>query len=167
MFDSDPPPPQPPRSFLWSLLVGWSKNYPDTPLPAQRKPFSIQTPKGKQNFPTKGLSFPFFHVIYTDPEDTWQSQRELWPSQPCQHWVGSEEKEKSFTRCETWRLLWASTSTNIKTPWSALKLPRSPCSWIGNRADPVIATLNKHSCSFLRKKDPVDGRTCCFFLTST
>ena len=71
MFDSDPPAPDTPQNlFYGSLLVACSRNYLDTPLPAQRKPFSIQTPKGKQNFPTKGLSFPFFHVIYTDPEDS-------------------------------------------------------------------------------------------------
>lgn len=33
-------------------------------------------------------------------------------------------------------------------------------------ANPAGATLNKHSCSFLREEEQVDGRTCCIVLAS-
>lgn len=36
-------------------------------LSAQWKPFSVQTPKGEENFPIKDLLFPFFLIIYIDP----------------------------------------------------------------------------------------------------
>lgn len=91
------------------LFVGCSRSYPDIPLSAQWKQLSIQTPKGKRNFPTQGLSFPSFPIIYADPED-WAAPSPATPALGRTCHLGMKRSTKNLTqRLRTWILFWTST----------------------------------------------------------